>query len=226
MRFLFLIAALLGASSFCNALAAPIEHADGQSVHRCIGEHGEITFSGLPCTGATAAPVGANGASANATISNGSPQYSAGAACPATLDALRDAIAAAFARRDANAIAGIVRWDGVGGGAARERMRDLAALIASPLLGIDIQSDARLDSRDEGNVDGDPNPRDDDSRSDDGDARTVSSDRRDHDDPDVSRPRQRPLVPGTVDIRTGGELGARDNQFRIVPAGGCFWLDW
>ena len=269
MRFASLIAAILGASPICDALAAPIEHADGQSVHRCIGEHGEITFSGFPCSSAHAASIEANGERGGAAIATGSPG-SAGAVCPATLDALRDAIAAAFAQRDANMIAGIVRWDGVGGGAARERMRDLAAMTASPLLGIDIESDAPPDPRDANGMD--RAPQDDDrygddrSRVNDGDARTASSDPRDAapnerfassdprygahdgresrvvssdrgdgendrlgDDEGVApRPRKRAasFAPGIVAIRTGGETGARENDFRIEPDGGCYWLDW
>jgi hypothetical protein len=227
MRARLLIVAF-GASGFCDASAAPIEHADGQSVHRCIGEHGEITFSGLPCSGASAAPNNANDASADATTATGSPRAATGAVCPATLDALRDAITAAFARRDANAIAGIVRWDGVGGGAARERMRDLAAMTASPLLGIDMQSDAPPVSRAENDTERDRSSRDDGMRDGEDDVRPSSIDARDDAERGASPTRSRAatLAPGTVDIRTGGELGARDNEFRIVPAGGCYWLDW
>lgn len=58
--------------------------------------------------------------------------------CPATADALRALIAEALARRDANAIAGVLRWDDVGGAEARRRMRELAELAMRPLLGIDL----------------------------------------------------------------------------------------
>ena len=58
--------------------------------------------------------------------------------CPASEDALRTLIADAFTRRDANALAGVMRWEGVGGSAARQRMRELSEMTERPLLGIDI----------------------------------------------------------------------------------------
>ena len=66
-------------------------------------------------------------------------------------------------------------------------------------------------------------------------SRVVSSDRGDGendrlgDDEGVApRPRKRAasFAPGIVAIRTGGETGARENDFRIEPDGGCYWLDW
>lgn len=116
------------------AVAAPCAAAaDGQNVHRCIGEHGEISFSGTPCGSANAQQIA--GSSAASPVL-GSDRASSAPTCPASADALRDVIAEAFARRDANTIAGVMRWDGVGGAAARERMRELAELTGHPLLGI------------------------------------------------------------------------------------------
>jgi hypothetical protein len=112
------------------AFASQSARGEGQSVHRCIGAQGEIVFSGLPCgtTGATDAPSPAPPDTAR----------SIAAACPASADALRTLIADALARRDANAIAGVLRWDGVGGAEARRRLRELAELATRPLLGIDL----------------------------------------------------------------------------------------
>jgi hypothetical protein len=117
--------AIACASSWATA------RAEGQSVHRCIGAQGEIVFSGLPCgaAGATDAP-----ASAPPDIE----RSMAAPVCPASTDALRTLIAQALARRDANAIAGVLRWDGVGGAEARRRLRELSELATRPLLGIDV----------------------------------------------------------------------------------------
>lgn len=158
--------------------------ADGQNVHRCIGEHGEISFSGAPCAIANALEP--------SRILPGSPVRAADRAstaqtCPVSADALRDVIADAFARRDANTIAGVMRWDGVSGRAARERMSELAELTGHPLLGIDI------DGRDGENAAGE------------------------------AQPAQGALLT----VRIGSiEGGAGTREFRLTPAGGCYWLDW
>jgi hypothetical protein len=129
---LFRLAFAFAALSPCVAAAA------GQNVHRCIGEHGEISFSGTPCGGATIPVAG----SAPATQLSPGEHPIAASTCPASADALRDVIAQAFARRDANTIAGVMRWDGVGGASARARMHELADLTGRPLLGIDIDNAA------------------------------------------------------------------------------------
>jgi hypothetical protein len=116
------------------------------TVHRCIGEHGEIAFSETRCAGGreiagssdgeptSRAPAAARGAA--------EPRSTTSPMCPASPDALRDRIAEAFARRDANTLAGVLRWDGISGGAANSRMRDLADLTGRPLIGIDLGGDA------------------------------------------------------------------------------------
>ena len=107
--------------------------------------------------------------------------------CPGSADALRDVIAQAFARRDANTIAGVMRWDGVGGAAARERMRELAELTGHPLLGIDIDIGGSTGAADE----------------------------------------SEPPQPTMLTVHIGSlEGGASEHEFRLTPAGGCFWLDW
>jgi hypothetical protein len=124
--------------------------AQGQAVHRCIGEHGEIVFSGVSCGASEiAAPHPAQGSATIATKS-----MAATTTCAASIDTLRTLIADALAHRDANAIAGILRWDGVGGGEARERMSQLAELAARPLLGVDIAAAGFNDSDD--SAPGDP----------------------------------------------------------------------
>ncbi len=119
---------------------APAAHADddGQKIHRCLGAHGEIMFSGLPCVsgesmGATTAPTTTPTASADA--------------CPASRNELRERIAAAIARNDPNALAGLLRWRGVGANAAASRLRTLRELAGQPLLALDDGGDGEaLDS--------------------------------------------------------------------------------
>jgi hypothetical protein len=168
-------------------VAPPAAHAEGQTVHRCIGEHGEISFSGTPCAGASTPAESAASASASASSSIAIGRASPARTCPASEDALRDLIAEAFTRRDANALAGVMRWDGVGGAAASQRMRELAELTQRPLLGIDI---------DRGTNEAIP--------------RTPP--------PDES---------ATLTVHTGGlDGGASEYAFRLMPSGGCYWLDW
>ena len=93
-----------------------------------------------------------------------------------------------------------MRWDGVGSGAATSRMRELADLTARPLLGIDI--DAGYDAR----------ARDDPYFQPDETARARP--RRDGDD-------------AMLVVHTGSlDGGASEHEFRLTPAGGCYWLDW
>lgn len=96
-------------------------------MHRCVGAHGEIVFSGLPCTAETAA----------ATAGTRAGEAAASAACPASPDELRERIGAAIVRQDANALAGLVRWRGIGAAEAASRMAQLRQLVQRPLLAID-----------------------------------------------------------------------------------------
>jgi len=187
MRRLLVIAAL--------AIAPCVAHAQA-TVYRCIGEHGEISFSSTRCAGASAPS-----SDAPSTIA---PEGSrAKSTCPASAEALRDVVAEAFSRRDANTLAGVMRWDGVGSGAATSRMRELADLTARPLLGIDI--DAGYDARPQ------RDPRDDAYFQPD---ESAPAPRRDSDD-------------ALLVIHTGSlDGGASEHEFRLTPAGGCYWLDW
>jgi hypothetical protein len=116
------MAAILALSS------TPFAHAEeGQPVHRCAGRHGEIVFSGMPCS-AGAAP----GEQVSTT-----PTTPDARDCPASREALVDRVAAAIGRNDVNALAGLLRWGGVGAHAANERLRMLRELVTRPLLAID-----------------------------------------------------------------------------------------
>ena len=111
------------------------------TVHRCVGEHGEIAFSGTRCAsgrelGSTdiesSSPTPATRRAAT------EPRASTSPTCPASPDALRDRITEAFARRDANTLAGLMRWDGISGGAANARMRELVEYTGQPLMAIEL----------------------------------------------------------------------------------------
>ena len=105
---------------------------DGQRVHRCVGQHGEIVFSGLPC-GADPASAGV---AADPTVA--SPPADR---CATSPDQLRTRIAAAITQRDPNALAGLARWHGIGAGAASAHLRTLRELVQRPLLAIDDAAD-------------------------------------------------------------------------------------
>ena len=108
---------------------------DGQTIHRCIGEHGEIVFSGVVCgTEVRADP--------RASTSALGARPAVAMACPRSADELRDVFADALSRRDTNAIASLVRWDGVGGTEARARLKEIAELGARPLIGVELNADA------------------------------------------------------------------------------------
>jgi hypothetical protein len=171
---------------FAVAITAPCAgHGEGQTIYRCIGASGEMSFSDAPCDGQSA--VRAYSASPRAPVI-ARDRASAMPTCPASEGALRNFVAEAFARRDANTLASVLRWDGVRGSAARQRMRELADLTGRPLIGIDID----VDGVDE-NAAGNP-----------------------------------PASQATMlTVRTGSlEGGASEREFRLMPARGCYWLDW
>ncbi|WP_395680731.1 hypothetical protein [Dokdonella sp.] len=107
------------------ATGAAFAQDDGQRVHRCAGRHGEVVFSGLPC-------IEANLAGTSMGTSDAAPPPAD--SCPASQEELRDRLGAAIARHDANTIAGMMHWRGVGGAAANERLRSLRELVRYPLL--------------------------------------------------------------------------------------------
>jgi hypothetical protein len=65
-------------------------------------------------------------------------------ACPRSPAELRDLFANALSRRDTNAITSLVRWEGVGGAEARDRLKEIAELGQRPLIGVDLDTDASL----------------------------------------------------------------------------------
>src|SRR3982750_3514768 len=116
---------------------------DGQRVHRCVGPSGEVVFSGLACN-----EGGLAGVSSASTAIPAAPADS----CPASHEELRDRLSAAIARHDANTIAGLLHWRGVGGATANGRLRELRELVRYPLL--DLASGDGLQVRTGSNITG------------------------------------------------------------------------
>lgn len=125
------VSAALALSAMPFAQAGP-----GQSVHRCAGRHGEIVFSGTPCSAGAAL-----GARASAV-----PAMPDARDCPASREELVERVAAAIGRSDVNALAGLLGWGGVGARAADERLRMLHELVSRPLLAIDREGDGDSDA--------------------------------------------------------------------------------
>jgi hypothetical protein len=171
---------------------APFAHAQrAQPVYRCIGPHGEPVFSGQPC--GTPAPAPGTSAPVQGAGS--------GAVCAASPEALRQAIAGAFATRDVNQLAGLILWRGMDQGSARATLRSLATWLKQPLTGI-----ASTRAAGPPFVGTDPGPPPAAST---GEPASASS--------AVASP------PTGFDVSTGGVDGAT-RDFGLVESGGCWWL--
>ena len=170
---------------------APLAHAQHtQPVYRCIGPHGEPVFSGQPC----GTPAPAPGTS--------TPVPGAGfsALCAASPEALRQAIARAFAARDVNQLAGLILWRGMDQGSARTTLRALATWLKQPLTGIAFKHATGPPFADA--YSGPPPV-----NAGDGPASPSS----------VASP------PTGMGISTGGVDGTT-RDFGLVESGGCWWL--
>lgn len=171
---------------------APLAHAQtAQPVYRCIGAHGEPVFSGQPC--GTPAPAAGTNAPAQGTGFS--------AVCAASPEALRQAIAEAFAGHDVNRLAGLILWRGMDQGSARTTLRSLAAWLKQPLTGVAFTRAAGPPFED---TNSGPPP--------------LAADGKPASAPSVAA-----LPPTGFDVSTGGVDGtARD--FGLVESGGCWWL--
>lgn len=118
----------------CLVVLVQVAPAAAQTpIHRCIGADGSPVFTDQPCAALQASPVTAvPGAGPNAT--SGPPPV----LCAGNIDVLRQSVLDAFARGDANRMAGLMLWDGYGHGAAIADIRSLTDAMKQPLLGADI----------------------------------------------------------------------------------------
>ena len=114
---------------FALLACAPLLHAQrAQPVYRCIGAHGEPVFSGQPC--GTPAPA--------STSPTHAQDGAFGGMCAASPQALRQAVADAFASHDVNRLAGLILWRGMDQASARGTLRALSEWLKQPLAGISI----------------------------------------------------------------------------------------
>lgn len=170
----------------------PLAYAQhAQPVYRCIGPHGEPVFSGQPCrtpapTPGTSTPVQGSGFSA---------------ACAASPEALRQAIAGAFAARDVNQLAGLILWRGMDQSSARATLHSLAAWLKQPLTGVAFMRATGPPFADSG-AEPSPGPSS-------GEPASPSS---------VAA-----LPPSGLNVSTGGVDGTT-RDFGLVESGGCWWL--
>ncbi|MDE2054871.1 MAG: DUF4124 domain-containing protein [Xanthomonadaceae bacterium] len=170
---------------------APLAHAQHtQPVYRCIGAQGEPVFSGQPC--GTPAPAPGTSTSVQGTGSS--------VGCAPSPEALRQAIAAAFATRDVNQLAGLILWQGMDQASARDTLRSLAAWLKQPLTGAVFTRAADPPLTNAGNG---PAP-----VISNGEPASASS---------VAAP------PTGFGVSTGGVDGAT-RDFGLVESGGCWWL--
>lgn len=143
IRLRALVILIASAAFACAARAS----GEGPRVHRCVGRHGEVVFTNLACGSHELAGVSA-GAMAGADAAAAPPADS----CPASETDLRERLASAIARHDANTIAGMMHWGGIGGRVAGERLRELRELVRHPLL--DLESGGGLRVRTGSNTTG------------------------------------------------------------------------
>lgn len=115
----FIVAAAL-------ALGVPVEAA-AQRIHRCQGEHGEAVFSERPC--APGRDQAGKLVAAEKTLEPAPPP-----SCATSAEEIERRLRAAIARHDANAISGLMRWQGYGSAGIGARMLRLRELAAEPLL--------------------------------------------------------------------------------------------
>lgn len=170
----------------------PWAHAQtGQAVYHCIGAHGEPVFSGQPC----GTPAPASGTSTTVQADGSS------AACTASPEALRQAIAGAFATHDVNQLAGLILWRGMDQASARATLRSLATWLKQPLTGIAF---TRADGPPLAGTPAIP------IAASSGNAPASAS--------STARP-----APTGFDVSTGGADGTT-RDFGITESGGCWWL--
>ena len=120
-------------------VALPLHAQDG--IHHCIGGDGNPVFTDQPCAALNATPsvppaTPAASSSVTAGLHDPPPVL-----CAATLAALRQSVADAFATRDANRLAALMLWGGYGKQSAATQIQGLGQLMKRPLLGIDGDKD-------------------------------------------------------------------------------------
>lgn len=123
----------------CLILLARAAPAAAQTdIHRCIGANGGPVFTDQPCAALHATAV-------HAAAPSPAPDTAAPEPLPVTCAAdvaqLRQGVIDAFARHDANRLAGLMLWNGYGRGAAVADITSLGAMVRHTLLDVQPSGD-------------------------------------------------------------------------------------
>ncbi|HWU76529.1 MAG TPA: DUF4124 domain-containing protein [Rhodanobacter sp.] len=166
-------------------------------IHHCIGAGGGAVFTDQPCTALHATAVAPTAKPGNHAAMPAPPPI----LCAADPAALRQSVIDAFARHDANRLAGLMLWDDYGERAAVSDIRLLGELVSQPLLGLDMPGqspggpDETTSSTDAGSIL--PFPEDS---------------------------QRSPVTENTQLILHLGGDGINDRRFDVVARAGCLWL--
>lgn len=174
------------------------------TIHRCIGANGGAVFSDQPCAALQATPVGASKpptAVSTADASTAPPPI----LCAASVGKLRQSIIEAFARHDANRLAGLILWDGYSEDSVTGDIQSLNKLVKEALLDINVPGTAGTNSG--------PAP-----------AQSLGGIELDPFDPAT------PTAPAPAPdgnrllLHTAGNDGSQERRFDLVRRAGCLWL--
>jgi hypothetical protein len=103
-------------------------------VRRCVDAQGNSVFTDRPCSSMDAAPkappVSHSGAYAQGFARRG---------CARSPEALLDGVRGALEARDVNRLATYYHWAGTGAGAAKSQMDQLEAIVARPLVALQLR---------------------------------------------------------------------------------------
>jgi hypothetical protein len=105
------------------------------AIHRCVSADGQSVFTDQTCQALDAVPA-APAPLPGATTTDPSAATLAPTLCAADIGALRQAVADAFASRNANRLGGITLWEGGSQGAVAD-LRQWVGLVRQPLLAVE-----------------------------------------------------------------------------------------
>lgn len=115
-------------------------------IHHCIGSDGHPVFTDQPCAALNASPTVPAPTPATSSSVTGGLHEPPPVLCAATMGALRQSVADAFASRDPNRLAALMLWGGYGKQSAVAQIQDLGQLMKRPLLGIGGDTDPPTDA--------------------------------------------------------------------------------
>jgi len=186
----------------CLILCFPAQLGMAQTpIHRCIGANGGAVFSDQPCAALQATPVGTSAQPAPATATTSAPPI----LCAASVGELRQSIIAAFAKHDANRLAGLMLWEGYSQGSATADIGSLDDLTKQSLLDIGVPDTSGTDrgpatSQSLGGIELDP---------------FGAS----------AAPAPAPATSNhQLVLHTAGNDGPHERRFEMVRRAGCLWL--